>query len=339
MQALIKYLLLFGCMYSAALHVNGQEPVTAANKFIASLSKDQQSEMIFPFDSEERYNFHFIPRTRKGIAIGELNDTQKQAAIQLMRSCLSEQATQKITDIISLEYVLKAIENRPAEDHFRDADKYYFTVFGVPGEKTIWGWRIEGHHVAFNFSVDQQRLVAGTPGFLGANPAVVKEGPAKGKEVLKDETEAGFAFVKSLDETTLSKAIFSTAAPGDIITAANRKAMIEQPVGLSYTEMTPEQKDKLLGLINLYVQRFTRLFAADMLREIQKAGLDKLRFAWAGNTDRTPGKAYYYRIQGPTIIIEYDNSQNNANHVHTVVRDLLHDFGGDELLEHYRAGH
>lgn len=339
MQRFTVYLLLLAAGCITVLQTAAQETVAAANGFIGSLSNDQRSEAVYPFDSDERYNFHFIPRSRKGIAIGELNDLQKKAAIALMLSCLSEQSVKKITDIISLEYVLKTIENRPAEDHYRDADKYYFTVFGVPGEKTIWGWRVEGHHVSFNFSVDKKELVAGTPGFLGANPAVVKEGPDKGKEVLKDETESGFALLKSLDAAGLQKTVFSSAAPGDIITSASRKAMIDNPAGISYSEMNAEQKEKFLQLINLYVHRFTRLFAEDMLKEIQKAGLENLRFAWAGNTERVAGKAYYYRVQGPTIIIEYDNSQNNANHVHTVVRDMEHDFGGDLLLEHYRSSH
>jgi hypothetical protein len=321
------------------LPANAQEPVRAVNQFIESLNNSQRTAALYPFDSEERYNFHFIPRNRKGIAIGELNSNQKQAALQLIRSCLSEQATQKVTDIIALETLLKSIEGRQLDDRYRDSEKYYFTVFGVPGEKTIWGWRVEGHHVSFNFSVDQQKLVSGTPGFLGANPAVVKEGPEKGKEILKEETETGFALLKSLDQTASQKAVFSNSAPGDILTSANRKAMIDRQVGISYAEMNAEQKEKFLQLINLYVHRFTRLFAEDMLKEIQKAGLENLRFAWAGSTERAPGKAYYYRVQGPTIIIEYDNSQNNANHIHTVVRDLLHDFGGDMLLEHYRSAH
>jgi len=338
-QSLSRCFIILGYACLLSSYTTAQEPVSAANKFIESLGKDQRAAALFPFDTDERYNFHFIPRNRKGIAIGELNEQQKQAAIRLMRSCLSEQATQKVLNIISLEQVLKTIENRSPDDRYRDAEKYYFTVFGVPGEKTIWGWRVEGHHVSFNFSVDKQQLVSGTPGFLGANPAVVKEGPEKGKQVLKEETESGFQLLKSFDQTAIQKAVFSNTAPGDIVTSASRRAMIDKPSGISYADMNAQQKEKLLQLINLYVHRFTRLFAEDMLKEIQKAGLENLRFAWGGNTDGAPGKAYYYRVQGPTIIIEYDNSQNNANHIHTVVRDLQHDFGGDMLLEHYRSAH
>jgi hypothetical protein len=181
--------------------------------------------------------------------------------------------------------------------------------------------------------------VSGTPGFLGSNPAVVQEGANKGTELLKEEKDLAFGLLNSLSAEQKKKAIFADRAPGDIVTGISRKAMIDHPVGLLYSEMNPNQREQLLALINLYVHRYTKLFADDMLKEIEAAGLDKLRFAWAGFTEPGLGKPHYYRIQGPTLIIEYDNTQNDANHVHTVVRDLLHDFGGDLLLEHYRQSH
>ena len=149
----------------------------------------------------------------------------------------------------------------------------------------------------------------------------------------------GFTLLKTLSKESLQKALIDTNAPNEVFTLNNRKAMLEHPAGILYSEMNSEQQQYFLQLINLYIHRFTKLFAGNMLKEIQQAGLDKLRFAWAGNTAPVMGKAYYYRIQGPTLIIEYDNSQNNANHIHTVVRDLKHDFGGDLLLEHYRSDH
>lgn len=322
-------------------HGKGQKPVTAATRFISLLTPTQQARALYPFDAEERYTFIFLPSdNRKGITIGELDDEQKKAAMALVRSCLSEQATKKVTEIMELEMVMKAIEHRKENDHYRDHGKYYFTIFGVPGDKNIWGWRLEGHHVSFHFSVKDKKLVSGTPGFLGANPAIVREGPAKGRQVLKEETDMGFTLLKTFSGEALEKILINTVAPAEIITLMNRKAMIEHPSGILYAEMNKVQQQHFLQLISLYVHRFTKLFADDMLKEIQQAGLNNLRFAWAGNTDPgVTGKPYYYRIQGPTIIIEYDNSQNNANHIHTVLRDLKHDFGGDRLLEHYRLAH
>lgn len=320
--------------------VRSQDMVATAGKFMNLLDTSQKSLTLYPFDTEERYGFHYYPiNDRKGIPMDKLNGVQKQAALDLLRTCLSEQAAKKVDEIMALEVILKELEHRDAGDHFRDPGKYYLAIFGIPGDNTIWGWRFEGHHASFNFSAKNKKLVSGTPGFLGANPAIVPEGPQKGKEILKDEKEMGFALLHSLEGEKLKKAIISSKAPGDIITFTNRKAMIEHPEGLLYSEMSSSQQEKLLQLINLYVHRFTKLFADDMLKEIQQAGLDKIRFAWAGFTEPGIGKPHYYRIQGPTIIIEYDNTQNNANHVHTVVRDLNHDFGGDILLEHYKASH
>jgi hypothetical protein len=327
------------CLLGFEQGSRAQEILASANKFINSLSAEQKSVALFPFDTEERYNFQYVPRERKGLAIGDLGPAQRAAALVLIRSCLSENAAKKVENIMTLDIVLKAIEHRADDDHFRDPQKYYFSIFGLPGENTTWGWKLEGHHVAFNFSVQDKKLVAGTPAFLGANPAIVKEGPEKGKQVLKEETDIGFAMIGSLSAPNLKKAILSETAPSEIITTNSRKAMIEHPAGVSYADMSSTEKEQLLQLISLYVHRFTKLFAEEMLKDIQAAGMENLRFAWAGATAPVEGKAYYYRVQGPTIIIELDNSQNNANHVHTVVRDLKHDFGGDALLEHYRTAH
>jgi hypothetical protein len=256
-----------------------------------------------------------------------------------LKTSVSDETVKKVNDIMAMEIVLKALENRKPDDHFRDPGKYYLTIFGIPSTKTIWGWRFDGHHVCLSFSAKEKKLVAGTPGFLGSNPAVVQDGPQKGKEILKEEKEMGFALLHSFSNDELKKAIIDKTAPGEIITRNNRKAMIEHPEGILYSEMRSNQQQIFLQLIKLYIHRYTKLFADDMLKEIQKAGLENLRFAWAGYSEPGIGKPHYYRIQGPTIIIEYDNTQNNANHVHTVVRDLEHDFGGDALLEHYKSRH
>ena len=312
----------------------------AAEKFMRSLDTAQRRLALFPFDGEERYSFHFFPiPDRKGIPVDMLQPEQLQAAMELMRACLSETAVRKVEEIMQLEVVLKAIENRKEDDHYRDPGKYCFSIFGIPGPATVWGWRLEGHHVSFHFSVSEGRLVAGTPGFLGANPAIVPEGVQKGKQVLKEEADRAFTLLHSLTADQLKTAMIDSTAPNDIFTYINRKAIIEHPAGIRYSELDGNQQQQLLQLVSLYVHRYTKLFADDMLKEIQQAGIKELRFGWAGFTEPAMGKAHYYRIQGPTIIIEYDNSQNKANHVHTVVRDLLHDYGGDLLLEHYRTSH
>ena len=322
------------------LSARSQSMVAAADKFISLLDTAQHTKTVYPFGSEERYSFHYFPiNDRKGLPLDEMTEKQKTAAFDLMKTSLSSTTIKKVKEIIDLENILKELEHRKPEDHFRDPGKYYLAIFGIPADSTIWGWRFEGHHVSFNFSASDNKLVSGTPGFLGSNPAVVPEGPKKGQEVLKEERTWAFSLLRHLTAEQLHKAIIDTAAPGEIITGINRKAMIEHPVGLKFPEMSKTQQQELLKLISLYIHRYKKDFADNMLREIQHAGLDNLYFAWAGQTQSGIGHPHYYRIQGPTLIIEYDNTQNNANHVHTVVRDLLHDYGGDMLLEHYHSGH
>jgi len=309
---------------------------TAAKNFLQMLSTKQKEKTMFRFDEDERYNWHFVPMDRKGIALKELTRDQRNAAMEMLHTALSDTSFKKTSDIIQLEDILRRTEGRPANDSYRDSGKYYLSIFGNPGTDPIWGWRFEGHHISFNFSSKDNRLVASTPNFLGANPAVVLAGPEKGMQVLKDETELGFELLHALDAKQKEKAVINTDAPADIITGASRKAMINDPLGILYSELNSSQQKIFMQLLSIYVHRYTPVFATDMMSEITDAGLNNLRFAWAGAEQDGLGNPHYYRIQGPTVIIEYDNTQNNANHVHTVVRDLKHDFGGDQLLEHYK---
>ena len=319
--------------------IQAQDIVKKANNFIGLLTEEQKSGTLFPFDNEERYNFHFVPFVRKGITFNEMNAQQTDAGLALLRACLSDNGYKKATEIVAMEAVLKEIENRKPEDKYRDPGNYHFSIFGIPSNKTIWGWRFEGHHISYNFSFDKKLIVSGTPGFMGSNPAVVQSGPQKGKNILKDETEEGFQVLNSLDQQQLSKAIIDTAAYKDILTFDKRSADINSKLGLKYTDMNQSQQALLLNLIKVYVNRYTHLFAESMLKDIQAAGLDNILFAWAGKTENQVGKPTYYRVQGPTFIIEYDNTQNNANHIHSVIRDLKNDFGGDVLLNHYKQDH
>lgn len=332
--------LLWLCVLLSTLSAShAQDAVTAANLFLNTLSNEQKLATVFPFEGEERYHFHFVPMERKGITFNEMNTTQQQAARQLMMASMGRSGYEKSTAIMQLEKVLIELEKRAADDHYRDTGNYHISIFGVPSPATIWGWRFEGHHISFNFSYNKQQLVAGTPAFLGSNPAIVPNGPATGKQVLADETATALALLQSLSPEQTTQTIFAAQAPKDILSFNNRQALINAEDGILYAELTPAQQELLRQLVNVYVNRFTRLFADDMLKEIQSAGLDKLRFAWAGDRVTGPGHPHYYRVKGPTILIEYDNTQNNANHVHSVLRDLKHDFGGDLLLQHYQTQH
>jgi hypothetical protein len=280
-----------------------------------------------------------VPIERKGITFNEMNENQKHAAFELLKTCVSAETFNKTKEIMQLDQVLKVLEMRKPDDHYRDTGNYHITIFGIPSNKTIWGWRFEGHHISFNFSFLKQTLTAGTPGFLGANPGIVLSGLKKGTQVLKDETDMGFNLLQSLNDIQKMKTIIDSNAIKEIISFDKRKLVLTNPEGIRYSELTNQQQQLMLQLISLYVHRYTKLFAEDMFKEIHLNGLDNLWFAWAGDSKSMMGKGTYYRIQGPTLLIEYDNTQNNANHVHSVIRDLKHDFGGDELLEHFKADH
>lgn len=334
---LLPYIFIISFSCQAQTKTIGNNEVSlAAQRFLKSLTIEQKEKVQFSFDDEERYKWNYVPIERKGIPLNTLNADQHAAAMSLMQSALSNKGFEKSRAIMQLETVLKEIENRGPDDHYRDTGKYYFSVYGHPADANVWGWRLDGHHVSFNFSSDAKGLVSGTPGFLGANPAVVPSGKEKGKEILKDETSYGFALLHALSSDQKQKAIFSTKAPSDIVTHTDRKAMIKEVQGIAYSELNSGQQKQMLQLLQLYLGRYKEPFAKKMMVDIEKAGLNNLRFAWAGAEQPGIGNPHYYRLQGPTLIIEYDNTQNNANHIHTVIRDLVNDFGGDQLLEHYK---
>ncbi|GAA0531107.1 DUF3500 domain-containing protein [Chitinophaga japonensis] len=309
----------------------------AAQAFLQTLDPAAKQQASFAWGDEERFNWHFVPRPRKGLPLKAMNSRQKAAALHLLQTCMSAQGYKKATAIIALESILKVLEGRDPGDDYRDPGKYYFTIFGTPGPAQPWGWRVEGHHVSLNFSAAGNSLVAATPAFLGSNPAIVPSGKEKGLQILKQEAELGFALLRSLDEKQRARAIIQATAPHDIMTGNRRKAMLQSPPGLPYAAMNPQQQQLLRQLVAVYIDNHTKLMADVLLKEIAAAGWEQMHFAWAGA--RAWGGGHYYRIQNPAVLIEYDNTQNNGNHVHSVLRDLKNDFGEDILQEHYQAGH
>lgn len=317
----------------ARSHEVAQEMAAAANKFLASLGSAEKAKATFEFKDAERLNWHFIPKDRKGLPFKEMNSEQQQLAHALIRSALSQHGYAKATNIMSLELVLQELEG--AGRRFpRDPGLYYVSVFGKPGPSGVWGWRLEGHHVAVNIAVVDGKLVAGTPSFFGANPAEVKQGPRKGVRVLAEEEDFARAFVKSLPPDLRKAAVFSETAPKEIVTEAKVRVQPLESVGVEGSKLSGEQKQALLKVIKAYVERYRPELAKDDVAKIEKAGLDKVRFAWAGGIER--GDGHYYRVQGPTFLLEYDNTQNNNNHIHAAWRDFEGDFGEDLLRKHYK---
>ncbi len=306
------------------------EPVAEATAaFLASLSDEQRERALFAFDDEQRFDFHFIPRPRRGLPLADMKLPQRRAAHDLLQAALSNQGYLKVTHVMQLESILRELENDPDR---RDPEKYYISIFGLPGGAGPWGWRIEGHHLSLNFTSVTDELSV-TPAFYGSNPAEVRTGPYAGLRVLAAEEDLGRALVTMLTGEQRAQAVIAATAPSDVITSADREARIETLEGLPAWLMTPEQKDLLWRIVDLYAQNLEAEQAERHLARIVAADIDSLYFAWAGSLER--GEPHYYRIHGPTDLFEYDNTQNGANHVHSVWRNFENDFGLDLLRRHY----
>jgi Protein of unknown function (DUF3500) len=313
-----------------------EEMADAAARWLQALTPEQKAKATFGFGDDERLNWHFIPRPRKGLPLKEMSPAQRHLAGGLLATALSQRGYLKATTIMSLEDILAEIEQ--GRGPVRDSELYFVSVFGQPKTgKAAWGWRWEGHHLALNFTVADGQHVSVAPTFFGSNPGEVRQGPRSGLRTLDAEEDLGRALARSLDEAQRQVAVYTNVAPADILTAANRKATVLQPQGLPSSRMTGEQRRLLHAIIHEYALRARAEFAQADLREIEAAPTDSLFFAWAGPMEL--GKGHYYRIQGPTFLIEYDNTQNNANHVHAVWRDLANDFGEDLLKRHYDEHH
>ena len=301
--------------------------------FLATLDAEQKQKAMLPFNMEERLNWHYIPKERKGLHYKDMNPAQQQAAHALFLVGLSKSGYKKVETIRQLENVLREIEKGTGPT--RDPGLYYFTVFGEPAAKGTWGLRYEGHHVSLNWTSLKGRIIASSPQFLGSNPGEVRSGEMKGTRVLAAEEDLGRALVKSLSADQRKEALISDKAPGDIISANARTAGIQEDKGIAYGQLSKEQQGLFLSLLQEYATVQVPEIAKQRLDAIHKAGMEQVKFAWMGGLDR--GQPHYYRIQGATFLVEYDNTQNDANHIHTVWRDFKGDWGADLLAVHYHT--
>ena len=320
------------------LHAHGSHAASVmaecARRFLAALDNNQRGRATFPFDADERLNWHFIPRERKGLSLREMTLYQKHLASALLAAGLSQTGYIKAVTIMSLEDVLRIIEHTSGE--YRNPEKYYFSVFGTPDEKGRWGYRIEGHHFSQNYTIVDGDVI-NAPSFFGAHPAEVQEGARKGLRTLPAEDALGMELIRSLDEPQLKIAIVNPTAYNEILTGASRKAALQgQPSGLSASDMKPNQFDGLMALMEEYARNVPDELANDRMAQIDKAGRN-VHFAWSGGIAR--GDPHYYRVQTSSFLIEMDDTQDDANHIHSVWRDFTGDFGADLLRQHYQASH
>jgi hypothetical protein len=326
-----------GLIGAAVLSKEAEQPaakmVAAADKFVGKLDAGQKAKALFTFDDKERTNWHFVPYQqqkkplRKGLRLDEMTADQKSAALDLIKSGTSSNGFTKATTIMSLESLLRELEKNGA--NVRNPEWYFFSVFGTPAKSGKWGWRVEGHHLSLNFTLDGGRIIGATPFFFGANPADVKAGPRKGLRTLPEAEETARKLFDALDADQKKVAFQSKQFPE--IEEGKPAAKLGPPVGISFEKMTAAQRLLLRSLIESYAERMPPDLALAELSRMVDAGPNKIFFAFAREDDK-PGKPYTYRVQGPTFVIEFldvqaDSAGNPANHIHSVWRDLPGDFG------------
>lgn len=308
--------------------------ISASENFLDSLDSTQKDKASFAFDDEERLNWHFIPRARQGVTLKELNRDQLALARELLQTLFSAKGFQKTEDVRDLESVLATLETNGRFD--RDPDLYYLSVFGTPSMQGAWALRYEGHHLAFNWTfIEGAGIIASTPQFFGSNPAEVLSGDKQGTRVLSTEEDLARRLIKSLNESQIRLALLPGDAPRDIFTSAEKEVGALEDLGVSYSQLDSSQQEMLLSLVSEVASVQAEAISNERLQTIRDEGVEALKFAWIGGLER--GDAHYYRIQGESFLIEYDNTQNNANHVHIVWRDFNGDFGRDLIRLHYDA--
>ena len=309
------------------------EMAAAANSFLASLDEDQAKKATFPFAADQRENWGFVPRDRKGLALEELDEKQTALVRTLLKTALSDPGLEKVDAVIALEAFLGEIEKRP---DFRNPKAYFTSVFGEPKADGTWAWRFEGHHLSLNYTVIDGKTVSVTPSFFAANPGeVTSEHKMKGTRPFHAEEDLARALATTLMEAGKA-VVYSEKPPADILTAEDRVVKQLEPVGVKATEMTAAQQQALKELIAVYANRHRKEIADADIAKIS-ADMENLRFGWAGGLKR--GEPYYYRIQGTTFLVEVANVQNNGNHFHGVWRDSVNDFGRDLLGDHVGEDH
>jgi hypothetical protein len=333
LTALLLVMVAAGAIYLRSLQT-GADMTRAAQAYLATLTDEQKAVTSMDFDTPQRVGWHFIPMDqRKGLQIKDMSEAQRQAAFALLEAALSEAGYGKARTIMALEGILHELEKTRSSGPIRDPQRYYYTVFGQPAETGRWGLSIEGHHLSLNFIVDDNQVIGSSPTFFAANPSVVKDEfpgmPAKGTRVLDQEEEIAFALLRSLEPAQRASAIIAERAPRDIRAAGEAEAPKYETTGLAYPQMNADQQAMLTRLIRVYAGNLPEDICGERLAAIEKAGYDRVYFAWAG-ADR-PGIGHYYLIQGPTFQIEFVNVQpdsagNPASHIHSVWRDPQGDF-------------
>ena len=312
----------------------------AAQGFRELLTEQQARQACFPFPSPKRHEWHFTPVNRHGLMLRHMTPPQRVAALNLLEAVCSVEGARLARSIIEHEKLLAEWEELcgTPSDFERSSDRYWVQLYGTPGNGgDPFGVHIGGHHLALNATVAGGD-VALMPLFGGANPAEVRHGAARGTRLFGAEEELGFKLLHGLTEQQRAQAIVSATAFPEILSGNFRDAAsVQFPEGLSAERLAIGQMEVAMQLMEVYLRRLPREAAEGYGRVLGREAPDAWRFIWAGHL--SSDRPHYYAIRTPRLLIEYDNTQNGANHVHTVVRDLRSDWGADLLAQHYRAAH
>jgi hypothetical protein len=311
----------------AAPAVLADDVEAAARAFLASLSSAQRARASFPFRGAERTRWHWTVPTsvpRNGLTLGQMSAAQRRRAFALLRVSTSRGGYGKALDIMSLQGVLQRMTTG-VDDPF-DADRYYVSVFGRPGDRA-WGWRLEGHHLSRNFTVVGDTLVT-EPFFLGAWPT--RAGSAyrsivRGERAMRREEDAAREIVLSTDGRLRRRVVFSSESLTDHVTQNAVRVSPLDPVGVFARDLPSSAQKRVLEIVRTYVANHPAAAARRALARVERAGMTRIRFGWAGSL--RPGQPQYYRLQGPTFLLEFDNSRNSGTHIHSVWRDFERDYG------------
>lgn len=315
----------------ASLNRTGGDMATAADRFLDALDADQKAKAGFAFDNPERLNWHFIPRERKGLPIKAMNPAQQALAFGLIQTGLAASGNVKATTIMSLESILRDMEK--GSGPVRDPELYFISIFGEPTNSGRWGWRVEGHHLSLNFTLDGGQIVSATPSFFGSNPGEVRQGSRKGLRTLAEIEDGALKLLQALDADQRKAAIVADQAPRDIRSGDFKgeggglaaQPPSEAPKGIAASKLNDDQKKLLVGLVESYADDMIDSVGSAWMEDVRKAGVEKIHFAWSGPADLAQPHAY--TVQGPTFLVEFNNTQNQANHIHAAWRNMLGDFG------------
>lgn len=359
------------------INLLAEEMAQLAGDFLAGLDDEQRAKATESFgNDEERRRWYYTPTVREGLMLTDMRPLQQQKVMKLLAKGLSEAGYNYCSTILGLENLVDYHSNFPARPYgnlegtrLRDPRNYFVAVFGEPGDESGWSWRIGGHHVSLHYTI-KGGLVSPTPAFFGAEPAHFPMPGGREIRPLAAEEDYARELLAMLDPDQRSRAVISPIAPTDIV-QTNRPRVeanvlptistagpagpdlrarlgltpehdemlrfTEPPKGVPARDMTQSQRETFIRLVRTYMEHVPDVVAEQYASLLEPQRFDSTHFAWAGPDSR--GDGHYYRVQGDRLLIEYDCTQNDANHTHSVWRDPQGDFGEDILAQHYAAGH